>query len=109
MKLSKHAEKRVKQRLSGHEEYFAEALEKGLRAADVSGDFKRYLDMLMLKNGRCNVVVYKNFAFLFGRENCLITTFSIPARFHKITKKKMEKKEELENGRQTVLVQSEVR
>jgi hypothetical protein len=92
--ISKHAKKRIKKRLS-RKHRFEEAIEFGIKAADLKGQFRRYVDKLMIddKHRFCDVRIYKNIAYLFNpKSNLLITVFPIPHRFHKLTKKLKEKK-----------------
>ena len=88
MHLTKHAKKATRKRMKGVNK-FEEALQYGIYPKDTKGTFKRFLDGLALKgNSRCNVVIYKNIAYLFNpKDEVIITTFYIPAKFHKASAK----------------------
>ena len=93
-KTSKHAKKRIKQRHNNIDK-FELAIKEGIYPKDAKGGLKRYLDRLTIKH-KSKIVIYKNFIYIFSKSNVMITTFGLPAMFHKYTKK-IEQQKEKEN------------
>jgi hypothetical protein len=80
-KVTKHAEKRMKQRLGLNRKascrHATMVLNKGKKHNEASGRLKRYLDKLFLEyKSSNNTRVYGEYVYLFNRNN-LITVFEI--------------------------------
>lgn len=90
--VSKHAEKRIRQRLglprAAVTKFIEEAKQGGICSSDVSGSVKRYLDRFYFNNGPGNRgVIYGNHVFVLNGD-VLITVIPLP---HKIKQKSVVK------------------
>lgn len=97
--VTKHAEKRIRQRLGinkkSTEKAADKALQFGISHAEVKGKLSRHLDGIFLLNyNPTNMRVYSHSIYLF-RDSRLITVLPLPNRFwayaDKLQKQKAEK------------------
>lgn len=83
MQVTKHAEKRLRERLGipkkACSRHAQKALDEGLKHSELSGRAKRYFDGLFLrKHAASKLRVYGEFVFLFNTGDVLITVLDIP-------------------------------
>lgn len=82
-----HATKRIRKRCGVSKRYYKLAIERGIPYTKYSGQFRRYLDLVRLKEGKfLQILVYSNKIYLFDKD-ILITVLDIPAKFHKYKSK----------------------
>ena len=87
--LSKHAEKRLKERSSKSLRQNKLALERGKSHENFVGSFRRYLDKIRLKKPfYTDLIVYSNCIFLYDEHKNLITVLSVPSKYHKYLRRK---------------------
>ena len=107
MVVTKHGEKRIKERLGlskkTAEKNAKKALELGLTHAETKSGLRKYLDKLYLSKGKANNMrVYHHFVYLFHNKT-LLTIIALPHNLCKIADQlQQEKKSNLvevqENG-----------
>ena len=100
MKITKHAEKRIRQRVGvpkgSVEETAKKALDFGLKHAETAGGLHRYIDALFLSHGVANNVrIYGQKVYLFCRET-LITVMPLPTKYFAAAKKCLQRKKKEE-------------
>ena len=84
MKISKHAQKRMRERTTlNHAErrkLFNEALHKGLTPNDIQDQgFRNYL---LFKQARCKIKIYKGYIFIHSKNGGqLYTMYEIPRKW----------------------------
>ena len=88
--LTKHSIERGNERLSlkqrSLDKLAQKALEKGLKHKDFSGQLRKYIDGLYLKNKNANNIrVYGENIFIF-HQITLITVYQLPYQFKRILK-----------------------
>lgn len=94
---TKHGAKRIKERV-GISKKLADknskiAFEKGIKHSDVTGQLKRYFDFLYFKNSTANNIrIYCGKVYIFCNEK-LITVFDLPARYSRLVKNVLDKRE----------------
>ncbi len=86
--LSEHGSDRASERLGLNEaatnKVAQRALERGRRAKDFAGKFRKYLDKLHMSHpGKKDIVIYGDTIFIFRSETVLVTTYKIPSEFRK--------------------------
>lgn len=95
--LTRHAEKRIRQRLGINkkavERNAEKALQYGVTHAEATGRLCKYLDGIFLRNFRpTNMRVYNHSTYLF-RDTKLITVLPLPRDLWKLADKLQDKKE----------------
>lgn len=89
MRVTRHGEDRVRQRLGLPkrivDKYVASALESGRSQADFKGAFRKHLDRLGIEN-HTRPIVHNGFIWIFGADNVLITVYVVPVKFRKYLK-----------------------
>ena len=92
MEVSKHAEKRVRQRINLNKKsvdrQFELALERGFRQKDLKGNLKKWVTSKVFAVGiphEC--IIYNNYCFVVGKDNILITVIPIPSNLQKSVSK----------------------
>ena len=86
MRVSRHGEKRTRERLGiprkAVERMAQKALVEGRSHADFSGSFKRYLDSVFLEHQKAaKMRVYGQHLFIFASDETLITVWMLPEKF----------------------------
>ena len=100
MKVTKHAEKRTRNRCGlpkkTVEKNAAIALEKGLTHSECTGSLRKYFDYLFLsrENGAGKIRIYTNYVYIFTNENLLITVIPLPQKYQKSVKDALNKRGE---------------
>ncbi len=100
MKVTKHAEKRIKQRIgvpkSGAAKLAKTVLEKGLKHCEAVGSLRRYIDGLYLKHLNANnIMVYGEKTYLFCND-VLITVLPLPRELFEKAKNALARKRKQE-------------
>ena len=88
LKVSKHAEKRMKERVGLNKKTIdnvaKRALEKGLAHKDLKGSLLKYINSLYLSHKKANnIKVFNNKVYLF-RDTLLITVIPLPFKYTKL-------------------------
>lgn len=89
--VSKHASDRVRERLGMPKKAVTrlaeQAFDKGMRRADFSGSFRRYLDATFFAERKGNNMrVYGHHLFLF-QDDTLITAWIVPPKYRALAEK----------------------
>ncbi len=89
--VTKHAERRTKERLGLPKRVSAKnaekALQEGVRHKDTKGGLRCYIEALYWKNQTANNIrVYCNNVYIF-HDDVLITLFSLPQKYRKAAEK----------------------
>lgn len=100
--VTRHAEKRIRQRLGLNKKSTEKAAEKALRFgvthAETKGKLCRHLDGIFLLNHRpTNMRVYNHSVYLF-RDTKLITVLPLPNSLWTYADKLQRQKKEIQNG-----------
>ncbi len=87
--ISTHAKKRMKKRLGLPKKALLKMAQKvfdeGIRHKDLKGKAKKYCDYLFLSYETANNIrIYGEYVYLFGHNNCMITTFEIPQQHKRL-------------------------
>lgn len=94
-KVTKHASKRMKERIglgkSAQDGAAEKALKEGLCHSETTGPLKKFVDALFFKNHANQIRIYQDRAYIF-KNNVLITVLPVPNHFAKIARKLLERK-----------------
>jgi len=96
MRVTKHAEKRIKERINipkaSIDRIAGKAISDGLKHGDVSGRLKKYVDSLYFTNKAANNIrIYNQKVFLFTKDMTLITVLPLPNNLKKCVEKDKKK------------------
>lgn len=84
--MSKHSDKRIRDRVGVSKRQEQLAIERGKLYTEYTGSFRRYLDRVRYKNNT-TAIVYGNNVYLFGQYNVLVTVLTIPSKYHSMLSK----------------------
>ena len=97
MRVSKHATKRIHERISipksSVDRMAKKAIEKGITHQEATGHLCKYMDKLFLSHKTAsNIRIYNHKSFLFSSNMTLITVLELPNNLKKIADKLNERK-----------------
>ena len=92
MRVSKHANKRIHERInvpkSAIDKLATKALEEGITHKEATGQLSKYLDKLFLTHtNNAKMRVYNQKVFIFSSEDTLITVIDLPTNLKKVAEK----------------------
>lgn len=101
MKASRHGKRRIRQRIGtkNDQELINEVFKFGVDLSDTKrGSLRAYLIEQIDNQPNVSLRVYKNMVYMFNtKRQVVITTFSVPSKFHKTLKKLQEAKKDIDD------------
>ena len=97
MQISRHANKRIHERInipkSAIDKLATKALSRGITHKEATGRLSKYLDKLFLAHKKgANMRIYNQKVFIFSTDETLITVIDLPTNLKKIAEKIKSKK-----------------
>lgn len=95
MGVTKHAKKRIHQRMGinrkSAEKISKRALREGFEVREFKGSFRRYLDSKFLQQKNVKIKIYLENVFLFSLDGWLVTVFPVPSKYKRYLRKVNDK------------------